>query len=62
MMKTKHTVINTQEICYVCNEIIGKRKARYIGQGKYRHESCEMGSNKWMNSKVSKNSKFKKYI
>ena len=62
MIKTKHIMTNTQDVCYVCNKLIDKNKAIYIGQDKWRHIMCEPGSQKWINSEVSKNSKIKKYL
>ena len=62
MDKNQYIIINKHEMCYVCNKLIDKNKAIYIGQDKWRHIMCEPGSQKWINSEVSKNSKIKKYL
>ena len=34
--------------CYVCGGLTSIIKAQYIGQGHYRHHSCEPGSSLWL--------------
>jgi hypothetical protein len=42
-------------ICYVCERPI-KQEPVYIGQGKYRHERCAPGTERWYRSKLARTS------
>ena len=48
-----------EEKCYVCGKRIGKKHRQYVGQNKWRHLFCEIGSKNWKESKHSKKSKLK---
>lgn len=42
-----------EKICYVCGHGI-RNSPIYIGQGRYRHERCFPGSQRWLQSEVGK--------
>lgn len=47
--------------CYVCGRKINNGSV-YIGDGMYRHGSCEAGSTRWMDSKIGQESRYRRHF
>jgi len=60
-MKKNSKISYTERQCYVCGKTIEHGAGKYIGKDLYRHTNCYIGSDKWLKSKYSKDSKIKQY-